>query len=897
MGAGKRDVAHRWLAVGGFVIGSAALPVPAGAAQRPDAHAHSELAASRLPAAEPGLGTSDVARLRTRTTQTFPAGGGSYAVRVSGESLNFRDSLGRWQPIDNRLKIEGDQLQNVANRYRVSIPRRLGSGGVRVSHGDAWIEFAPQAVAARTAKPRGAEVAFAGAWPGVELRYAATADAVKEALVVRDLASIRDFVFDLRVPPGHTPVADRSGAVAVTDQTGVVKLRLSRSTMVDAAGAATNSAARLRRGPHGWQLVLLPDREWLSEPSRTWPVTIDPTVSFGAPADVCNLWKVNGNETGSNCDPNMAMLVGTSGPNETNPYDYRLLLRFAPQLPPGAVVESATLDLHAEGAPPFEEFSVYEMTTDWSAFATWETADGINDWIGEGASLDHVPAPLTTSTFGDLVRRWTAGETANAGLLVTRSSGCLCYIGTPELLVQYAPTDDPAGLQAVAAEEYTAAESISSAEAHRRLRLQDRVNNLVDDLVDAIEPTDFGGIWFDDAAGGRIKIGIDSDQPTPPPAKTDEAEGVLADHSLLDDTDFVSVQWALDQLEDAAGDVSAALASLLDQNKVEVGVEEPLNAVIVTRADLDPTELATLNAAVAAETVTVTVQAVGGADLGGEGTQGPPPSVCDITDAPPPGWENYPGADRPFLSCDDPFRGGVGIIGELLRHDTQTLRAGICTGGFFARSKDDNKPYILTAGHCFDYNDGPESQQTDPPLQASKVWMAFDKGEEEIPIGDPWSFDDKPTDAGIITVQPETPYHEGATPGWIYETANRYSDPPTQHREEHEIHSVPTINKSLSGSRICFTSAVPFGNSPRHTSCAKVSKTSDDFEGRKNVLRLDVCNVMPGSSGGPVFKNNRAYGLIFWSRRQASFLKPCHIWATKARVAADSRNVYIVTTQ
>jgi hypothetical protein len=80
-----------------------------------------------LPAAKADPGP-EIARLRTRTSQTFAAEAGSYETRVSRESVNYRDGAGRWQPIDNTLRADGTVLRNGANRYQLSIPRALSSG-------------------------------------------------------------------------------------------------------------------------------------------------------------------------------------------------------------------------------------------------------------------------------------------------------------------------------------------------------------------------------------------------------------------------------------------------------------------------------------------------------------------------------------------------------------------------------------------------------------------------------------------------------------------------------------------------------------------------------------------------------------------------------------------------
>jgi hypothetical protein len=897
MGAGRSDVACRWIAVGGVAaaIAGAGTAQPAHGAQKQE-QARRAVAASRLPAAEPGLGTDDVASLRTRTTQTFRAQGGSYAVRVAGESLNYRDALGRWQPIDSHLKIDGDHLRNGANRYSVSIPRRIGSKAVRVSDGDAWIEFAPQGASARTASLRGSEASFASVWPGVELRYAAKADSVKESLVVRDLASVRDFAFALRVPPGYTPVADRSGAVAVRDVKGVARLQLSRSTMIDAAGAMFNSASELRRGPRGWELVLIPDRRWLSDPSRKWPVTVDPTVTFGGSgALMCNIWKLGGasSETGSTCGANISPLIGTSDPNATDTYDYRLLLNYdGVTLPPGAVVEFATIDPNVEGSPPYEAFDFYEMTTSWNEYATWETSNGTTPWTGPGAQLDHPPTPLSTAGLADLVRRWASGETANYGLLMTRPdpNGCLCYAGSPQLLIQYALTDDPDGsVQQAAIANYQETDGLTAAEALRRLKIQDRFNSTVDDVVDEIADAYYGGNWVDDADAGKIKIGIETDQSTPPSSKTAGAREVLADHDLVDDVKFVAVDYSYDELEDQLHQFEDDLAGLLSQGKLELHVSPALNAVDIDRANsLTPAELSSFNAAVAGAAVRVIVTPVDLADLR------PHPLACGMK-LPPFAGATDIDEPLPILTCDTPdWRGGVGLITKAHPEGSSQVFSDQCTGAFLVKDVN-NLPYILTAGHCVEYHGDAVIAKRDADYQ--HTWWTYDSQGHTVQVGAPvtsgWQ---EKIDAALIRIDPNTLLDQPDPPGLVYMTGNPAQG--TGHIERYPIDAVPKFSKrALGNGRVCYTSATPFKNSPLHTTCGKVDniQTSIGLDRYTNEFRMPGCPAQGGASGAPVFKGHRGYGMLTQEGFPPdSATLTCHTYFSKLSRAQDIYHVKTV---
>jgi len=100
----------------------------AGAASDQGAPALSRLASDPSPGQE-------VVGERSRTSRTFSTQDGTLVKRLYPAAVNFRDSEGRWRPIDNAVHQRSDgSFENGANRFSAVLPKDLGDG-VRLVHG------------------------------------------------------------------------------------------------------------------------------------------------------------------------------------------------------------------------------------------------------------------------------------------------------------------------------------------------------------------------------------------------------------------------------------------------------------------------------------------------------------------------------------------------------------------------------------------------------------------------------------------------------------------------------------------------------------------------------------------------------------------------------------------
>jgi streptogrisin C len=206
---------------------------------------------------------------------------------------------------------------------------------------------------------------------------------------------------------------------------------------------------------------------------------------------------------------------------------------------------------------------------------------------------------------------------------------------------------------------------ISVDEARRRIGWQDPAIAMADELRTSLGEG-FGGLWFDVADGGRVKIGIAE------AASVNAAESSIRRWGLTSVTDMIQVKHSLAQLERD----SAWLASLVPAANADGGPE----VSFATQVDRNRIVLRTP----AGRALTSARQAVVDAARTRLGSR----LVLET-------WSGAIEREACVwlvggFSCDAPMRGGV---------RTYSIFSA-CSTAFNARSNSDGRWYVLTAGHC-----------------------------------------------------------------------------------------------------------------------------------------------------------------------------------------------------
>jgi hypothetical protein len=256
-----------------------------------------------------------------------------------------------------------------------------------------------------------------------------------------------------------------------------------------------------------------------------------------------------------------------------------------------------------------------------------------------------------------------------AGLLASQATAAGAQARGAELPPYLADAADPA-VTTLASDL-----GISIREAQQRISGQEPAMQLGEELQQTLGDR-FGGLWFDEAGGGRVKVGVVG-------GDTAGAEALIAGRKLTAVTDLVAVRHSYGELEQAHAWLSGmiinanpptangeiiglASALLVDKNEVELQLPhgQALNAA--------------QQAAVGAAKRRLGAMLSLGAWSGKADTE-----ACR--------WD----LSFPTWDCDPPLRGGMGI------HRRQSGRpTSFCTAGFNVRSNSDHKWFVMTAGHC-----------------------------------------------------------------------------------------------------------------------------------------------------------------------------------------------------
>jgi hypothetical protein len=383
-------------------------------------------------------------------------------------------------------------------------------------------------------------------------------------------------------------------------------------------------------------------------------------------------------------------------------------------------------------------------------------------------------------------------------------------------------------------DDLAAAQGISPDEARERLTWQTHLPTLHDRAKASLGDS-FAGTWVDAADGDRLKLGVAGSD-----AGDRRAAGAVVDAlGLAAVTDVVEVRHSLAELQRAsarlADDVSALHAG--SGAPVSTGIRPDRNAVVLhlpaTAATpaTPTTPAAPTTATTAAAERTASAGAAAAAELAPRARAELGDMVEVVHDATVVRAEAcvYP-------YCDPPLRAGIGVSND-------ATGAG-CTGAFLARSRVDNRLFQMTAGHC-------------SLLGGSGTWSTLFPDGSRHPIGPVHrAVTSEAGDAAILRVTNPTGWRARA---WVYVT----NGPSTTVDEQYAI---AADGSSSVGQRMCLSGARS-GN----TTCGQVLELGVrallcDEAGQNCVIvsglgRASFCSG-PGDSGGPVFANHTAYGLL-----------------------------------
>ena len=279
---------------------------------------------------------------------------GTHSLVLSHVPVSVRDARGAWQPIDTRLTVDSGSGKAKPGRHGLSpefAEHADDSALVRLSQGGAPVSIALQGAAPTQRTVKDSTASYSDVLPGTDLAYEVQPAGIKESIVVKNATATgaASWVFRMDLGP-LTPVLDHD-TVVIKDRKGAVVAALPPIEAWDSSGsdaahrapAQTGGTYALKQDGKSWLLTVSIDPKWLSDPARVFPVTVDPTYTYGFDNDA-ESWSYKSD--GTSCH-NCGIQIGNSqsGPPSNPDTFWRTDDRFDFTPLFGKTVVGARLDL------------------------------------------------------------------------------------------------------------------------------------------------------------------------------------------------------------------------------------------------------------------------------------------------------------------------------------------------------------------------------------------------------------------------------------------------------------------------------------------------------------------------------------------------------------------------
>lgn len=234
---------------------------------------------------------------RSEYITTYENPDGTFTAQIGSQPLNAEVD-GEWVPISTELQREPDSSYSV--EAHPLDPTFAASADAEdaftVTDGNYEVGFTLEGAEASAAtkiylprQPSSDELIYRDVFDGVDLTYEVQDGGVKEALLLDSAPTPGQASWRWRVSaPLLEMVVEESGLVNFVDQYGQVQFHIPVPVMWDSSGrederepALTNLQTEVSRDGADWILQLSADEDWLNDPARVYPVTVDPTLNAG----------------------------------------------------------------------------------------------------------------------------------------------------------------------------------------------------------------------------------------------------------------------------------------------------------------------------------------------------------------------------------------------------------------------------------------------------------------------------------------------------------------------------------------------------------------------------------------------------------------------------------------
>lgn len=367
------------------------------------------------------------------TTDTFQNPDGTRTAKIHQDEVNAKDDNGNWKKIDNNLSKKNDgRIHNNFGKFDASFADSADADDLgTLKSGDSTLTFSlDNTKKGRKSRNDGNKVTYDGVFDNTDLSYQVGTSLVSEYLVLNTKpATAPTYRFKVG-GKGLTPSVDENGNINYADKSGNIVFHVPQGVAWDSnttgdyqlKGRVTIALSADKKS-----LEVTPDWNWLNDPARQYPVTIDPDFGLGAddPNTAHDAWTASDNpNTNFNGNAQKDPLYGNKfenlfGHNSTGT-DYTSELFINTDAVKSTYVNSAYLNIYSweVGSQPA---CIYPNTQNWDASTvTFNTRPNHSGNCNVGSDPNKVRVSLTNNAYTNIdvtswVKNWAETTTPNYG--------------------------------------------------------------------------------------------------------------------------------------------------------------------------------------------------------------------------------------------------------------------------------------------------------------------------------------------------------------------------------------------------------------------------------------------------------------------------------------------------
>ncbi|MEU6584009.1 PA14 domain-containing protein [Nocardia sp. NPDC046763] len=357
---------------------------------------------------------------------------GSHSVALSQTPVSVSDGHGGWAAMDTRVVDKPNEKAAVVRdgAHTQFAPYADDPKLLEVDSGQAPVSLALDGAKKVKRSVKDSTVTYSDVLTGQDLTYTVEPGAVKEAVVVKNAKAVGDgrWTFTLKLGNGLTPEL-KGDSVVIADSKGEQVAAFPPIQVFDSANkdskdrkktaAQTGGKYALAHKGDAWTLTVSVAKGWLTDKKRVFPITIDPTYTYGFSTQPASF--AYSSDGATSCQNTCGIAVGNSLPNGQNLF-WRSTFRFDFTPVAGKTVVGAQLAFQQTGtAGTSNSFT--------SAVSKATNPLGYN---AVGAPLASGPIGATgtmqSQALTDFVTAAVANNDPNAWLMLTGSeTGDLSY--------------------------------------------------------------------------------------------------------------------------------------------------------------------------------------------------------------------------------------------------------------------------------------------------------------------------------------------------------------------------------------------------------------------------------------------------------------------------------------